>query len=130
LYPAAPGPATIASVRAALARIAARPELRARLWENARSLHEGLTRLGFELAAPPGPILSIRLPDERSAVFAWNRLLESGVYVNLALPPGTPGGACLLRCSVSAAHTAEHLETVLERFASLAAALARPLAAE
>ncbi|MEJ5231784.1 MAG: aminotransferase class I/II-fold pyridoxal phosphate-dependent enzyme [Geminicoccaceae bacterium] len=130
MFTASPGPATIASVRAALAQIAARPELRARLWENARSLHEGLTRLGFELAAPPGPILSIRLPDERSAVFAWNRLLESGVYVNLALPPGTPGGACLLRCSVSAAHTAEHLETVLDRFASLAAALARPLAAE
>ncbi|MCL6608755.1 MAG: aminotransferase class I/II-fold pyridoxal phosphate-dependent enzyme, partial [Geminicoccaceae bacterium] len=105
-------------------------ELRARLWENARTLHAGLVDLGFALAAPPGPILSIRLPDERTAVFAWKRLLEAGVYVNLALPPGTPGGACLLRCSVSAAHTAEQIRAVLDRFAELASALAPPVAAE
>ncbi len=133
MFTASPSPATIASARAALRRIATRPELRRRIWENAHTLHAGLVRQGFALAAPPGPILSIRLPDERTAVFAWNRLLELGVYVNLALPPGTPGGVCLLRCSVSAAHTPEQIGTVLERFAELAgelAQLAGPLAAE
>jgi|DewCreStandDraft_4_1066084.scaffolds.fasta_scaffold00035_15 8-amino-7-oxononanoate synthase len=125
MFTASSGPATIASVRAALAQISARPELRERIWTNARMLHAGLARAGFLLAAPPGPILSIRLPDERTAVLAWNRLLEAGVYVNLALPPGTPGGVCLLRCSVSAAHTDEQIEAVLERFAALSAELAR-----
>ncbi len=125
MFTASSGPATIASVRAALAQISARPELRERIWTNARMLHAGLACAGFLLAAPPGPILSIRLPDERTAVLAWNRLLEAGVYVNLALPPGTPGGVCLLRCSVSAAHTDEQIEAVLERFAALSAELAR-----
>ncbi|MCX7630158.1 MAG: aminotransferase class I/II-fold pyridoxal phosphate-dependent enzyme [Geminicoccaceae bacterium] len=125
MFTASPGPATIATVRAALAKIAAHPELRARIWDNARRLHAGLTALGFALAAPPGPILSIRLPDERTTVFAWNRLLELGVYVNLALPPGTPGGVCLLRGSVSAAHTTEQIDRVLDRFARLAEELGR-----
>jgi 8-amino-7-oxononanoate synthase len=133
MFTASPGPATIATVRAALAQIRARPELRERIWANARALHGGLERLGLELAAPPSPILSIRLPDERVAVLAWNRLLELGVYVNLAIPPGTPGGVSLLRCSVSAAHTPAQIDTVLERFARLAAelaTLAAPVAAE
>ncbi len=125
MFTASSGPATIASVRAALAQIVARPELRERIWANARRLHAGLARAGFSLAAPPGPILSIRLPDEQTALLAWNRLLEAGVYVNLALPPGTPGGVCLLRCSVSAAHTDEQIETVLQRFAALSAELSR-----
>jgi 8-amino-7-oxononanoate synthase len=56
-------------------------------------------------------------------VWAWNRLLENGVYVNLALPPGTPNGACLLRCSVSAEHTPAQIAEVCRRFAKVAAEL-------
>ncbi len=61
---------------------------------------------------------------EQSAVFAWNRLLEHGVYVNLALPPGTPAGVFLLRCSVSAAHTPEQVEDFCHRFELVAQELA------
>ena len=63
------------------------------------------------------------MPDEATAVMAWNRLIEAGVYVNLALPGGTPGGVCLLRCSVSAAHEPAQIATVLGRFAALASEL-------
>ena len=70
------------------------------------------------------PIIAVRLPDEVSAVRAWNGLLEQGVYVNLALPPGTPNAACLLRCSVSAAHTRAQIDEVCARFARVAADLA------
>jgi len=49
----------------------------------------------------------------------WNRLLQSGVYVNMMLPPATPGGASFLRCSVSAAHTPEQIGTIIEKFAEL-----------
>src|SRR3546814_14922627 len=46
----------------------------------------------------------------------WNALMNAGVYVNLALPPGTPDGSCLLRCSLSAAHTPAHVQRVCEVF--------------
>ena len=45
----------------------------------------------------------------------WNALLQNGVYLNLALPPATPDNRPLLRSSVSAAHTPEQIDTVLER---------------
>ncbi len=78
---------------------------------------------GFDICAPMSPIIAVRLPDERAAVWAWNRLLENGVYVNLALPPGTPNGVCLLRCSVSAAHTPAQIDEICRRFATVAAEL-------
>jgi 8-amino-7-oxononanoate synthase len=49
----------------------------------------------------------------------WNGLIERGVYVNLMLPPATPKNVCLLRCSVSAAHTTEQIGAILEAFSAL-----------
>ncbi len=129
MFTASPSPSTMASTRVALERIASDPGLRHRLWDNARRLHAGLTAIGLSLCAPASPVVAVRLADERSAVAAWNRLLESGVYVNLALPPGTPGGLCLLRCSVSAAHSAAQIDEACIRFARVADELGLRLAA-
>ncbi len=120
MFTASPSPATMASVLRILARIEAEPELRTRLWANARRLHAGLRELGFSLGAGPSPVAAVVLADERQAVWAWNLLLEHGVYVNLALPPGTPGRRSLLRASVSAAHTPEEIDAALARFAEVA----------
>jgi 8-amino-7-oxononanoate synthase len=123
MFTASSCPSSIASVRTAFRRIREEPELRQRLWANADALYDGLTALGFEVCSAKSPIIAVRLPDEETAFWAWNRLLEHGVYVNLALPPGTPNGACLLRCSVSAAHTPDEVAEVCERFARMAADL-------
>jgi 8-amino-7-oxononanoate synthase len=116
MFTASPGPATIATVRAALRRIGEEPQLRESIWSNAKALYAGLTGHGLEVCAEMSPIIAVRLPDEATTVWAWNRLLELGVYVNLALPPGTPNGVCLLRCSLSAAHTPQQIEEVVRRF--------------
>jgi 8-amino-7-oxononanoate synthase len=123
MYTASSSPSSVASVLSAFRQMARRPELRRRLWDNAKTLFEGLMAAGFDICAPMSPIIAVRLPDERAAVWAWNRLLENGVYVNLALPPGTPNGVCLLRCSVSAAHTPAQIEEICRRFATVAAEL-------
>ena len=98
-------------------------ERRQRLWNNARQLYDGLSGLGFEICAPMGPVIALRMRDELTAFTAWNLLLDQGVYVNLALPPGTPNGACLLRCSLSAAHTPAQVDQVIERFQTVLARL-------
>jgi 8-amino-7-oxononanoate synthase len=120
MFTASGSPASIAATTAALARIERDAGLRERIWTNAHRLHAGLREIGYDVCSEPGPVAALRLPDEATAVWAWNRLLELGVYVNLALPPGTPGGLCLLRCSVSAAHEPGQIEEVLRRFAELA----------
>ncbi|MFH1638787.1 MAG: aminotransferase class I/II-fold pyridoxal phosphate-dependent enzyme [Chloroflexota bacterium] len=119
IFTASPSPAIIASTRAALKILRSRPELRSRLWENALKLYQRLHEMGFVLGPEPSPIIAVRLKTKEQALTLWNGLLERGVYVNVALPPATPDGDLLLRCSVSAGHTPEQLEQVCGAFASL-----------
>ena len=95
MFTASPSPASIASVHAALDRIGADPSLRERLWANARRLHAGFVGLGLQPCSPPSPVIAVPMPDEISAALAWNLLREHGVYVNLALPPGTPNSLAM-----------------------------------
>ncbi len=119
MFTASPSPATMASVTAAIQRIRDDPSLRERIWRNARALHAGLAELGLRLGADPGPVVAVVLPDEATAVAVWNHLLAHGLYVNLALPPGTPDRRSLLRLSVSAAHSEEEIERAIAAFREL-----------
>jgi len=119
IFTASSSPSVIASTRVALKILQTRPELRRRLWENARKVYHRLKDLGFVLGPEPSPILSVRLGDKKKALACWSRLLEHGVYVNMVLPPATPDGNPLLRCSVSAGHTPDQVEKICAAFASL-----------
>ena len=72
------------------------------------------------LGPQKGPVVAVHLPTPELAVQAWQALLQSGVYVNLALPPATPNGASLLRCSVCAAHSRHQLERVIDTITEVA----------
>ena len=119
MFTASPTPSNVAAARAALDKIADKPELRENLQARAEQLHAGLTALGFDLCAPPSPIIAIRRPNEMIAASEWNWLMEKGIYVNLAIPPGTPQSSSLLRISLSAAHTIEDIDLILSGFAQL-----------
>ncbi len=124
VFTASPSPSTIASVREALKVIASKPELRTRLWDNATLLYHGLKELGFELGPDLSPIVAIRAPSREQTLFAWKSLLDKGVYVNLVFPPAAPAGMSLLRCSISAAHTPEQINVLLQAFAEIKAMMA------
>ena len=124
LFSASLPPPVVAAALASLDLIENGDHLRERLWRNVAYLHDGLARLGFALAAAESPILAVRLPSEGALVACWTGLLERGVYVNLALPPATPQGVYLLRCSVCAEHTLEQLDRVCDAFAEVAGAAA------
>lgn len=116
MFTASLSPANVASVRTALKQVRRRPELRRQLWQNARDLHEGLSALGLSIGADVSPIISVQMPSREAAVDFWNRLFRKGVYVNLAIPPGTPNSSSLLRCSVLAAHRPEQIEQIRAAF--------------
>ena len=123
MFTASPSPASMASVLAALHRIERDTSLPERLWANAHRLYAGLTRLGLRPCSPPSPVIAVPMADEVTAARAWNLLREQGVYVNLALPPGTPNSLCLLRSSVSAAHTFDQIDEIVARFGNVMARL-------
>ena len=119
VFTASSSPSVIASTRAALQILQTGSDLRLRLWENANLLYRTLQELGFQVGPEPSPIVAVRLKDKAAAFALWSGLLEAGVYINLVLPPATPDGDSLLRCSVSAGHTREQMEHICRAFTSL-----------
>ena len=122
LFTASPSPSIVASARTALALLQARPELRRRLWDNARHLYGRLHELGLPLGPEPSPVVAVTMATPEEGLAFWRGLLAQGVYVNLVPPPAAPNGGCLLRCSVGAAHTPEQIERIADAFAALAPA--------
>jgi len=118
VFTASSSPSIIASTRTALQLLKTGTELRRRLWQNANLLYRKLQGLNLPVGPEPSPIVAVRLKDKAEAVALWSALLENGVYVNLVLPPATPDGNSLLRCSVSAAHTPEQMDKICSAFES------------
>ncbi len=119
VFTASSSPANIAAARAALRLIIKEPELRQKLWRNANHLYGRLKDMGFALGPEPSPIIPVRFAEISTAFAAWNTLLENGIYVNMVLPPATPDGTALLRCSLSASHSQAQVEKIAQAFESV-----------
>jgi 8-amino-7-oxononanoate synthase len=121
--PAAVG-AALAAVR--ICRSDEGRELFARVLDNARYLHAGLTELGFRVVAPTRladgteivtPVVPVIVGDDWHAGLLWKALYDGGVFVNTALHPAVPPGRALLRTSVMATHDRAALDAALDVFA-------------
>jgi 8-amino-7-oxononanoate synthase len=100
-------------------------ELLAKVLDNARYLHRGLSERGFDVVEPMTlpdgsevitPIVPVVVGDDWRAVLFWRALYDAGVYANVALYPAVPRGGALLRTSVMATHERDHLDRALEIF--------------
>jgi 8-amino-7-oxononanoate synthase len=123
MFTASLPPAVVASVTAALARVSADKSLGARVLSNSGRLYSGLVQAGFEVGPEPNPIVALKMNGKETAVRFWNRLMDRGIYANLALPPATPGSLSLIRCSISSAHT----EAQIDRGIAVMVAVGREL---
>ncbi len=122
IFTASPPPPVIAATQAALARLLDGADLRATLWRHAERLYGDLQRLGFHLGAPhPGPVIALVFGEREQAVGYWRGLLDKGIYTNLMVPPATPAGLCIVRISLSAAHSDAEIARIANAFAELAA---------
>jgi len=113
MFTASLPPAVVGSVTAALSRISTDESLGARVRLNSIRLYRALMLAGFEVGPEPNAIVALKMTDKETAVRFWNRLIDRGVYANLALPPATPGSLSLIRCSISAAHTEAQIDRAL-----------------
>ena len=125
MFTASSSPASIATSLAAVRKLAAEPERRDRLRANSARLFEGFKALGLNMGCDAvSPVIAVKCVDEVSTITMWNALLAAGVYVNIALPPGTPNKLCLLRCSVSAAHSSDDIDRIIALFGKVVMAKA------
>lgn len=102
--------AALAAVR--LYRSAEGAELRGRLRANVDRLRPG----------HPSPIVPVVVGDEAAAVAASDALLARGLFVPAIRPPTVPAGTSRLRVSLSARHTAEQIDALLDALGDLGAA--------
>jgi 8-amino-7-oxononanoate synthase len=127
MFTAAAVPAAVGAALAAV-RICRSDEGRglfAKVLDNARYLHTGLSDLGFKVVEPTRladgteivtPVVPVVVGDDWHAGLLWKALYDAGVFVNTALHPAVPPGGALLRTSVMATHDTATLDRALEIF--------------
>jgi 7-keto-8-aminopelargonate synthetase-like enzyme len=120
IFTASMPPASLAGVLAALDVMRDEPERRERLWRNTRRVAEGLRSLGFEIGATETPIIPVLAGDMWRALTLWRALFDAGVFTHPIVPPAVPPDRCRIRVSMSAEHSDEQIDRVLEAFAHAA----------
>ena len=116
MFSTASVPAQSAAARAAVGLIESDEgeALRAQLWSLVDHLKNGLIQRGWKLPVVRSPIVPIVVGDEDAAVALSARLLDAGVFVPAIRFPTVARGQARLRLTVSAAHTPEDVDTLLE----------------
>ena len=110
-------PSAVAAALAALEIVECEPERRARLWENARFLSEGLKALGYALRSAESPVVAVIVGDAGPTVDLSEALFRRGVLAYGVRPPTVPEGTSRLRLAPMATHSRGQLVQALEAFA-------------
>jgi 7-keto-8-aminopelargonate synthetase-like enzyme len=107
-------PAVCAVSSRAIELVQQHPELRQKLKDNINFLRNGLRSIGFTIANDPTPIIPVIIGDADKTMQLSSMLFERGIFVSGIRPPSVPEGTSRLRMTVTAAHTRQMLEKVLE----------------
>ena len=91
-------------------------DLPRKLAENVRFFKEGIRNLGFDIRDGASAIVPIMLYDAALSQRMADALLEEGVYVIGFFYPVVPQGQARIRVQLSAAHTTEQLQKVIDAF--------------
>ena len=86
------------------------------LHDNTAYFREKMKDVGFDIIDSTHPIVAVMFYDAIAAGKAAERMLELGVYVTAFTYPVVPQGKARIRTQVSAAHTREELDYVVNCF--------------
>jgi 8-amino-7-oxononanoate synthase len=118
IYTTAPPPAVAEATRASLRLVQAGELRRQRLRELIALFREGAGALGLPLMPSETPIQPL-LAGTSARALAWSAALErQGILVSAIRPPTVPDGSARLRVTLSAAHSRQQVERLLEALAS------------
>lgn len=109
-------PTVAASSLAAVLHTEAHPELVTRLHDNASYFRHAIEEAGFKPLAGETPIVPIIVGETALAIKVSEMMLDRGVFVTGFGFPVVPQGQARVRCQVSAAHTRDDLDAVVNAF--------------
>ncbi|ACL39344.1 2-amino-3-ketobutyrate coenzyme A ligase [Pseudarthrobacter chlorophenolicus A6] len=109
-------PAIVAATIKALDLVENSADLRSRLFENAALFRRRMTEEGFDLLPGEHAIVPVMFGDAVLAAKVADRMLQHGVFVTAFSFPVVPRGAARIRVQLSAAHSADDVETCVRAF--------------
>jgi len=111
-------PSVVASTLETLKMLEESGQLRNKLMENTAYYRSKLAKLGFDVLPGEHPIVPVMFYEAFTAGEFAKRMLEKGVYVIAFSFPVVPKEKARIRTQVSASHTREDLDRVLDAFAA------------
>ncbi len=113
-------PCTVAcSANKAIEILMREPERVRTLRDNTAYARKKIREAGFDVLESPTAICPIIVHDTAKAIAMSKRLLELGVFVIGFGYPVVPEGHARLRVQISAAHTTEHIDTLVDALKKL-----------
>jgi len=119
IYTTALPPAVLGAVEAALEVVPAMDEERAFLAANAAYLRRRLGDMGFDCGAAASQIVPVIIGDDRQCVALSRGLEENGFLAVAIRPPTVESGRARIRLALSARHTREQIDALLDVLARL-----------
>ncbi|MGY3903306.1 8-amino-7-oxononanoate synthase, partial [Aeromonas lusitana] len=89
-------------------------ESRAHLQQLITRFRQGAGQLGWTLGASETPIQPLLVGESRAALALSERLRERGLWVGAIRPPTVPAGTARLRITLSAAHSEQDVDCLLD----------------
>lgn len=113
-------PASTGAALAALGVMRSDASVFQRMWDNAEFFRAGVERLGYQTLGTTTPIIPLFIGSEARAFRMCCEAIELGMFATPAVYPAVPKGHAVIRTSVTAGHTREHLQKALDVLATLA----------
>jgi 8-amino-7-oxononanoate synthase len=115
IFSASPTPASTAAVLAAMDIMATEPERIAHLWDVSLYALNGFKNLGFNTGRAETPVIPIYIGDQDKTLALTMQLQEDGVFINPVVYPAVTKEDTMIRFSLMATHTHEHVDIALDK---------------
>ena len=113
-YTTALPPAVAEASRAALSILQNEPWRRKQLQQNIEYFRQKVALTDLKLMPSDTPIQPVILGEEKRALDSSQLLEKLGIWVSAIRPPTVPKGTARLRITLTAEHTREHIDQLLE----------------
>jgi glycine C-acetyltransferase len=119
-----PMPLTLGNLKR-LELLRTQPQLKEKLWENARKLQEGLKEKGFDIGNTDTPVTPIYMKGgvEEATAMVMDLRENYGVFASVVVYPVIPKGHIIYRLIPTAVHTDADIEETLRAFSETKAKL-------
>ncbi len=114
IFSASLPPGSAASVIAAIDIMETEPEHNQKLWDNTNYALKLFNEYNIEIGNSETPIIPVYIRNNEKTFLISKLLMDSGIFVNPIISPAVPPEGSLLRFSLMATHTHEHIDRAIE----------------